>query len=98
MYLNLIQIAESFGVSERIVEGWIRDEGLSHTADRGPAGGGLEGSPFTEADGTTYTPSGTPTGPGTATSTLTTGDVEVSGVTLHIEGTVARAYTVVVVD
>ena len=35
MYLNLIQIAESFGVSERIVEGWIRDEGLPHTADRG---------------------------------------------------------------
>lgn len=35
MYLNLIQIAESFGVSERIVEGWIRDEGLPHTPDRG---------------------------------------------------------------
>lgn len=35
MYLNLIQIAESFGVSERIVEGWIRNEGLPHTPDRG---------------------------------------------------------------
>jgi PTS system nitrogen regulatory IIA component len=35
MYLNLIQIAESFGVAERIVEGWIRDEGLPHTLDRG---------------------------------------------------------------
>ena len=34
MYLNLIQIAESFGVSERVVEGWIRDEGLPHTPDR----------------------------------------------------------------
>lgn len=35
MYLNLIQIAESFGVSERVVEGWIRNEGLPHTPDRG---------------------------------------------------------------
>lgn len=35
MYLNLVQIAESFGVSERVVEGWIRDEGLPHTLDRG---------------------------------------------------------------
>jgi hypothetical protein len=35
MYLNLIQIAESFGVSESIVEGWIRNEGLPHTPDRG---------------------------------------------------------------
>jgi len=35
MYLNLIQIAESFGVSEKVVEGWIRDEGLPHTPDRG---------------------------------------------------------------
>jgi len=34
MYLNLIQIAESFGVSEKVVEGWIRDEGLPHTPDR----------------------------------------------------------------
>jgi PTS system nitrogen regulatory IIA component len=35
MYLNLIQLAESFGVSERVVEGWIRHEGLPHTPDRG---------------------------------------------------------------
>ncbi|MBI5362293.1 MAG: PTS sugar transporter subunit IIA, partial [Planctomycetes bacterium] len=35
MYLNLVQIAESFGVAERVVEGWIRDEGLPHTPDRG---------------------------------------------------------------
>src|SRR5690349_14178367 len=35
MYLNLVQIAESFGVSGRVVEGWIRDEGLPHTPDRG---------------------------------------------------------------
>jgi PTS system nitrogen regulatory IIA component len=35
MYLNLIQIAESFGVAEKVVEGWIRDEGLPHTPDRG---------------------------------------------------------------
>jgi PTS system nitrogen regulatory IIA component len=35
MYLNLIQIAESFGVSESVVEGWIRDEGLPQTRDRG---------------------------------------------------------------
>lgn len=35
MYLNLIQLAESLGVSEKVVEGWIRDEGLPHTPDRG---------------------------------------------------------------
>ena len=35
MYLNLIQIAESFGVSESVVEGWVRDEGMPHTPDRG---------------------------------------------------------------
>jgi PTS system nitrogen regulatory IIA component len=34
MYLNLIQIAESFGVSEHVVEGWIRNEGLPYTRDR----------------------------------------------------------------
>ena len=34
MYLNLIQLAESFGVAEKVVEGWIRDEGLPHTPDR----------------------------------------------------------------
>jgi PTS system nitrogen regulatory IIA component len=35
MYLNLIQIAESFGVSEKVVEDWIRIEGLPHVPDRG---------------------------------------------------------------
>lgn len=35
MYLNLIQVAESFGVSEGVVEDWIRDEGLPCTPDRG---------------------------------------------------------------
>jgi PTS system nitrogen regulatory IIA component len=35
MYLNLIQIAESFGVSEFVVESWIRHEGLPNTPDRG---------------------------------------------------------------
>lgn len=34
MYLNLIQIAESFGVSEKTVEGWIRDESMPYTRDR----------------------------------------------------------------
>lgn len=34
MYLNLTQIAESFGVSESVVEGWIREEGMPHTPDR----------------------------------------------------------------
>ena len=35
MYLNLTQIAESFGVSERMVEDWTRNESLPHTSDRG---------------------------------------------------------------
>jgi nitrogen PTS system EIIA component len=35
MFLNLTQIAESFGVSEKVVEDWIRREGLPHTPDRG---------------------------------------------------------------
>ena len=35
MYLTLIQIAESFGVSEKVVDDWIRTEGLPHTPDRG---------------------------------------------------------------
>lgn len=35
MYLNLIQIAESFGVAESVVEEWMRNEGLPHTPDRG---------------------------------------------------------------
>lgn len=35
MYLNVVQIAESFGVSESVVEGWVRDEGMPHTPERG---------------------------------------------------------------
>jgi nitrogen PTS system EIIA component len=35
MYLNLIQVAESFGVSEKVVESWIHDEGMPCTPDRG---------------------------------------------------------------
>jgi PTS system nitrogen regulatory IIA component len=35
MYLNLIELAESFGVAEKVVEDWIRDEGLPHVPDRG---------------------------------------------------------------
>lgn len=34
MYLNLIQIAESFGVAEKVVEAWIRHDGLPYTRDR----------------------------------------------------------------
>ncbi len=34
MYLNLIQIAESLGVSEKVVEDWIRNEGLPCIHDR----------------------------------------------------------------
>ena len=35
MYLNVVQLAESFGVAEKTVEGWIRDEGLPCVPDRG---------------------------------------------------------------
>lgn len=35
MYLNLIQIAESFGVPEKVVEGWMRNDGLPYMRDRG---------------------------------------------------------------
>ncbi len=35
MYLNLVQLAESFGVSEKVVEDWMRREGLPHLPDRG---------------------------------------------------------------
>lgn len=34
MFLNIIQIAESFGVSESVVDNWIRHEGMPHTVDR----------------------------------------------------------------
>jgi nitrogen PTS system EIIA component len=35
MYLNVVELAESFGVSEKVVEDWIRDEGLPAVPDRG---------------------------------------------------------------
>ena len=35
MDLNLIQVAESFGVSEKVVESWIHNEGMPCTPDRG---------------------------------------------------------------
>ncbi len=35
MYLNLIQIAESLGVSEQVVTDWVRKEGMPHVHDRG---------------------------------------------------------------
>lgn len=35
MYLNLIEIAESFGVPEKVIEDWIREQGLPHMRDRG---------------------------------------------------------------
>src|ERR1044072_5064059 len=35
MYLNVVQLAESFGVEESVIEGWVRDEGLPHVPERG---------------------------------------------------------------
>ena len=35
MYLNVIQLAESFGVEESVAEGWVRNEGLPAIEDRG---------------------------------------------------------------
>jgi PTS system nitrogen regulatory IIA component len=35
MYLNVIQLAESFGVEENVAVGWVRDEGLPAIEDRG---------------------------------------------------------------
>ena len=35
MFLNVIQLAESFGVAESVVEGWVREEGLPCVHDRG---------------------------------------------------------------
>lgn len=34
MYLNVVQLAESFGVEESVVEGWVRNEGLPAIEDR----------------------------------------------------------------
>ncbi len=35
MFLNIIELAQSLGVEEGEVEGWIRNEGLPHVTDRG---------------------------------------------------------------
>lgn len=35
MYLNLIQVAESLGVAEKVIQDWIRKEGMPHVSDRG---------------------------------------------------------------
>ena len=35
MFLNIIELAESLGVEESEVEGWIRNDGLPHVTDRG---------------------------------------------------------------
>ena len=35
MFLNIIELAQSLGVEESEVEGWIRNDGLPHVVDRG---------------------------------------------------------------
>ena len=35
MFLNIIELAQSLGVEESEVEGWIRNDGLPHVTDRG---------------------------------------------------------------
>lgn len=35
MYLNVVQIAESFGVEESVIESWVREEGMPHVPERG---------------------------------------------------------------
>lgn len=35
MFLNIIELAQSLGVEEGEVEGWIRNDGLPHVTDRG---------------------------------------------------------------
>jgi PTS system nitrogen regulatory IIA component len=35
MYLNVVQIAESLGVDESVIEDWVRNEGLPHVPERG---------------------------------------------------------------
>ena len=54
------------------------------------------GGPFIEGDGTTYTPTGTPSGTGHVTDTLTSGSVDVAGVTVEVSGPIERSYTFVV--
>jgi alpha-glucosidase (family GH31 glycosyl hydrolase) len=54
------------------------------------------GGRFEEADGTVYRPSGSASGTGSVSGTLSAGELSVAGVTLAIDGTVERTYTVVV--
>ena len=54
------------------------------------------GGSFVEADGTTYTVSGS--GEGIEEDTLSSGSIQVAGMTLSIEGPVERTYRVVAVD
>ena len=54
---------------------------------------GADGS-FEEGDGTRYTTSGVASAAGSAAGTLSSGDLEVNGLTVHIEGTISRSYTV----
>jgi PTS system nitrogen regulatory IIA component len=35
MYLNVVELAESLGVEESVIEAWVRSEGLPHVPDRG---------------------------------------------------------------
>ena len=58
------------------------------------------GGDFTEADGTRYSTSGSPsgTGRGEVTQTLTAGTVNVRGVQVEVEGPIERTYTFVVVN
>ena len=35
MYLNVVELAESLGVDESVIEAWVRDEGLPYVPDRG---------------------------------------------------------------
>jgi alpha-glucosidase len=56
-------------------------------------GGGRD---FLEADGTSYTPTGTPDGPAERTMTLRNGAIEVGGMKVAIRGPRTRTYTVVV--
>ena len=54
------------------------------------------GDSFVEADGTSYSPSGSPTGPGEVSAVMTSGAVEVSGLTVEVDGPLERTYTFVV--
>ncbi len=56
-----------------------------------------DGGVFEEADGTTYATEGSATTSEQVSVTLTSGNIQVGGLSVHIEGTVERLYQVVVV-